>query len=122
MKLFCTPIVCVALVAATASNEVPLKVQMQNSFSDSIYIHSHTIKRNTVRLYPNPTSDGVVTISSITNEALFFYVFDVEGTLIRQVELKAREEKKITGLGKGTYSYDVFQNDESIEQGKIIVK
>ena len=50
-----------------------------------------------------------------------FYVFDLDGVMIENIRLRTCEVKKITGLSKGVYLYDVFEKDESIERGKIIV-
>jgi hypothetical protein len=41
---------------------------------------------------------------------------------LHRIFLKGKEQRKITDLKKGTYMYDVFKKDESIEQGKIIIK
>jgi hypothetical protein len=38
------------------------------------------------------------------------------------VLLKEKQKHKIKNLKKGLYVYDVFVNDTSIEQGRIIVK
>jgi hypothetical protein len=127
LKLFCTTILITACCIGTAlhlteGNAVFPVQKMQNDFSDTVHIYSHTTKRDYVKLYPNPTSTGTVTIHSNTNEVLDFYVFDLEGTLLYRIELKGREEKTIKKLKKGSYAYDVFKDDESIEQGKIIVK
>ena len=35
---------------------------------------------------------------------------------------KNKDKKNLDNLKKGTYMYDVFESDESIEEGKIIVK
>lgn len=124
-KLLCTLILC-SLIGSTnafANNGIKKgSLSVQRNFSDSIQIHSYTVKKNNVRLYPNPTTNGIVTVNSNANEILHFYVFDLEGTLLHQIELKGKEQKTITNLKKGTYTYDVFKDDESIEQGKIIVK
>jgi hypothetical protein len=93
-------------------------------FSDTV-IHKSAlivIKKDAVKLYPNPTSNGTITISSDTAATLHFYVFDVEGTLLHQVVLKDKRKHTIQQLKKGIYVYDAFLNDESIEHGKIIVK
>ena len=124
VKLFCTTALLVTLgMSAYAS---PDKKQqcgyVQNTFSDSVQIHCYPSKKNCVRLYPNPTSDGIITVNSNSSEPLHFYIFDLEGVLISRVMLGAKEHKTISDLKKGTYMYDVFKNDESIEQGKIIVK
>ena len=126
MKLFCTvalPLCLYGFSVSAKTAEKSIDFSVQNNFSDSVLIHSHhTTKKDYVRLYPNPTSTGKVTISSISSESLHFYVFDVESTLIHRIELKGKEQRTIDDLKKGTYMYDVFLNDESIEQGKIIVK
>lgn len=124
-KLFCTALLFMSLSCFSASAKAVDKLKgfsVQNNFSDSIQIHSHTTKKDHVRLYPNPTSNGTITINSNTNEPLHFYVFDLESTLLYRIELKGKEQKTISNLKKGTYMYDVFLDDESIEQGKIIVK
>jgi hypothetical protein len=86
-------------------------------------INPSKTKKNIVRLYPNPTWDGNLSISSNTlSGRVHFYVFDLEGTMIHQVELKDKQKHKINNLRKGIYLYDVFVNDTSIEQGRIVVK
>ncbi|MBD0332234.1 MAG: T9SS type A sorting domain-containing protein, partial [Chitinophagaceae bacterium] len=80
-------------------------------------------KKHAVRLHPNPTSDGTTTVtSSIPDNELHFYVFDLEGTMLHQLILKGSKQHTIRNLKKGIYMYEVFKNDESIEQGKIICK
>jgi len=81
-------------------------------------------KKINVRIYPNPSPNGTVYISSNHNsdKEIQFYVFDLEGTMMHNITLNAKGKKTITGLRKGVYMYDVFSDDESIERGKIIVK
>jgi hypothetical protein len=79
-------------------------------------------KNNVVQISPNPSYNGTVKVSSKTAQVLHFYIFDLEGTLVYQAVFKTRETKAISNLGKGTYMYNVFANDESIEEGKLIVK
>lgn len=78
--------------------------------------------RNKVKIYPNPSLDGLVNITSNTMQSLHFYVFDLAGVLIHQVVLKGKQKYSLVNLKKGVYMYDVFLNDESVEGGKIIVK
>ena len=79
-------------------------------------------KHETIKLYPNPSYDGKISISTNRTDTLHFYIFDLEGTLINQTILTSGDLKTITNLNKGTYTYDVFEKDESIEEGKIVVK
>mgnify|MGYP003577025335 CR=1 FL=1 len=79
-------------------------------------------KKEAVKLYPNPSTDGRITVSSNRTETLHFYVFDLDGTLLHQVVLKDKQKKTIENLKKGIYVYDAFLNDEGIVHGNIIVK
>lgn len=80
------------------------------------------LKKQVVKLYPNPSYNGTVTISSNSDKPLHFYVFDVEGTLLHQVILKEKEKQTIHNLKKGTYVYDAFLNDEGVDHGSISVR
>ena len=91
--------------------------------SDSLFIKPYFVgKKNVVRLYPNPTFDGSIYITAHTETELHFYIFDVDGVLLYRTTLKGDEKRHIPDLRKGVYTYDVFENDESIEQGSITVK
>ena len=89
------------------------------SFDSSLKTRSR--ERVVVKIYPNP-SYGKVSVSATTSSTLHFYVFDLEGTLVFQAVLSDKEKKTIDHLKKGTYLYDVFEKDESVEEGKIIIK
>ena len=122
MKLFCTAFLLslVSIPAITSPVETNKSFSVQNNFSNSLKVRTDVFKNN-VRLYPNPSPNGTITVNSTVNVPLHFYVFDLEGTLLHRLTLKGKEQKTITNLERGTYMYDVFKNDESIEQGKIIV-
>jgi len=122
MKLFCTLILLslVSISAITSPVKINKGFSVQNNFSNSLKVRTDVFKNN-VRLYPNPSPNGTITVNSTVNVPLHFYVFDLEGTLLHRITLKGKEQKTITNLERGTYMYDVFKNDESIEQGKIIV-
>lgn len=81
-----------------------------------------SLKKEVVRLYPNPSYNGTVTISSNSEKPLHFYVFDLEGTLLHQFILKDKSKQTIHNLKKGTYVYDAFLNDEGIDHGSIRVR
>jgi hypothetical protein len=92
-----------------------------NNFTDSVDQRMQPVKKNVVRLYPNP-SYGKLSVTALTSKPLHFYIFDMEGTLVYQAVLNNKDRKSIDNLKKGTYLYDVFETDVSIEEGKIIVK
>lgn len=96
----------------------------ENNFSDSSQTAKIKVeaKKTVIKLYPNPSWNGTITVSSNTSEKLHFYIFDLDGTLIHQAVLKEKQRITVNDLKKGVYMYDAFLNDESIEYGKITVK
>lgn len=79
-------------------------------------------RKNSIIVSPNPSYNGNITVTTKISEVVHFYIFDLEGTLIYQTVLKENEKKLVSKLTKGTYMYNVFVHDESIEEGKLIVK
>jgi hypothetical protein len=79
-------------------------------------------KKETIRIYPNPSSSGNIHVSAVGDQELQFYVFELDGTMVSNIRLSGKEKKTIKNLRKGTYTYDVFLNDEGVESGTIVVK
>ena len=61
-------------------------------------------------------------VKSLENTQVDFFVFDSQGTIMVHYKMNEKDHKKINGLEKGTYTYQVFKNDEMSESGKIIIK
>lgn len=61
-------------------------------------------------------------VKNVENALVDFFVFDPQGTILVHYKMNEKDHKKINGLEKGTYTYQVFKNDEMSESGKIIIK
>lgn len=94
-------------------------VKSTGSVTDSIQILHNRNKE--IKLTPNPIQPKSINLSCNSNELMHFYLFDVEGTLLYRFLLQGNDEKQLTQLHKGIYTYDIFKQDVSIEQGKIII-
>ena len=81
-----------------------------------------TVTKDVVKLFPNPTYTGSISVSNNGAGELHFYIFDLDGTMIHQSVLKQKQKRTVSELQKGVYVYDVFKDDVSIENGKIVVK
>jgi hypothetical protein len=114
-----------AVLLLSVSFSVSAQSNLKNASNiisvDPIIKNKSALGKNAVKLYPNP-SYGKLSVSNNTSSIVHFYIFDMEGTLVYQAVLNNKEVKTIENLKKGTYLYDVFQKDESIEDGKIIFK
>ena len=78
------------------------------------------LKQNLVKLY-STKDKGTVVIRSHRNFDVHLYIFDLENTIMYQGVLEARKKTRIT-MEKGTYTYIIFRNEESIEEGKLVIK
>jgi hypothetical protein len=74
-----------------------------------------------VKIYPDMLK-RMMHVKSVENTLVDFFVFDPEGTIMIHYKMNEKDHKKINGLEKGTYTYQVFKNDEMSESGKIIIK
>ena len=50
------------------------------------------------------------------------FVFDMDGQLIKQANIRNRQTTVINNIDKGMYSFEVFSDDERIENGTLSVR
>ena len=117
LLLFCISI----SEGARANINSPLQV---TGFGDSIIIKRCVNNKNpNARIYP-----------SITNEKLFFavadkngksyqlFLFDMDSKLVKQTPVMKTQRKLQISVEKGNYLFEVFSDDERIENGSIVIK
>jgi hypothetical protein len=80
-----------------------------------------TRKEREVKIYPDMLKK-VMHVKNVVNTEVDFFVFDTEGTIKVHYKMNEKDHKKINGLDRGIYTYQVFKNDEMSESGKIIIK
>ena len=78
-------------------------------------------KERDVKIYPDLVKK-VMHVKNVEATMVDFFVFDAEGTIMVHYKMNEKDHKKINGLEKGTYTYQVFKNDEMSESGRIIIK
>ena len=65
-------------------------------------------------------NDGfTVSVKTTKDINIRFYMFTVEGRLIKELNIYGSKKISITQLEKGIYIYDFFSNDERLKNGKI---
>ncbi|HEX6334082.1 MAG TPA: T9SS type A sorting domain-containing protein [Flavisolibacter sp.] len=79
------------------------------------------LKKNLFTLY-SKKEKPVIVVTSHREQDVTIYVFDAEGTLVYQGILRHHEKLKVEVATKGTYSYTIFDRNESVEEGKLIIK
>jgi hypothetical protein len=78
-------------------------------------------KEREVKIYPDLLKN-VMHVKSVETAKVDFFVFDSEGTIMVHYKMNEKDHKKINGLEKGIYTYQVFKNDEMSESGEFIIK
>lgn len=76
--------------------------------------------KSAVKIYPDIIQRTMHVIAKENDgKEVDFFVFDMEGTLVQNYKMKAKDHYKITGLARGTYIYRVFSGDEETAAGKF---
>jgi hypothetical protein len=78
-------------------------------------------KKEKVKIYPDIIKK-TMHVKNVEASEVDFFVFDPQGTLMVHYRMNEKDHKRIQGLEKGTYTYQVFMKDEMTESGKIIIK
>jgi hypothetical protein len=92
--------------------------------SDTILIQKQQVsKRHGIKLYPDADHHVLFfAAKGIYGKAYQLYIFDVEGKLVKQVNIKNKQTTVLENIGKGDYLFEVFSDDERIENGQVIVR
>lgn len=65
-------------------------------------------------------NDGfTISVKTTKNITVRFYMFTVDGRLIKELNIYGSKRVSITQLEKGIYIYDFFSKDERLKNGKI---
>jgi hypothetical protein len=77
-----------------------------------------------VKIYPDIIKREMHVVAKDNNagKEISFFVFDLQGTLVQNYKMKAKDHYRISGLKKGTYIYRVFSGDEETASGKFEIR
>lgn len=93
-------------------------------YFDSILVQKQvTSKKYKIRLYPN-TNQQVLFFSASGESGKVYqlFLFDMDGALVKQANIRNKQTTVINNLEKGIYLFEVFSDDERIENGKVTVR
>ena len=107
-----------------SANDVTNAFSFSPSFSDTIVVQKQlTSKKNKIKLYPNATHQVLFfNASGEAGKVFQLFLFDLDGKLVKQVNIRNRETTVLNKIEKGVYIFEVFSDDERIENGQVIVK
>jgi|GEM_PF-1252094 len=80
---------------------------------------SSSRNNSSVKIYPDILKRVMHVVAKDGDEQIDFFVFDLEGTLVKHYKMKAGDRQKITDLARGNYVFSVFAGDEETATGKF---
>lgn len=97
---------------------------ISDCFSDTILIQKQQVSRkHGIKLYPDAANQVLFFgAKGIYGRAYQLFIFDVEGKLVKQVNIKNKQTTVLEHIEKGDYLFEVFSDDERIENGQVIVR
>jgi hypothetical protein len=102
----------------------PLSSGVPSGVRDTIYItKAQTNKKYKVRMYPNAEHNVLFfSASGQSGKVYQLYLFDLDGRLFKQTHIRNKETTVLTNIVKGNYTFEVFSDDERIENGVLTIK
>ncbi len=117
VSLLLAVLTCSASTSGFPSGNAP-------AFRDTILVQKNQIsKKIKIKLYPN--ANHQVLFFSASGEAgkvFQLFLFDIDGKLVKQVNIRNKQTTVLNRIEKGSYLFEVFSDDERIENGQVIVK
>jgi hypothetical protein len=112
-----------ALVIFTCS-QLPLRAASGYNGRDSILVNKLlTSKKYKIKIYPGATHEVLFFNASGEEGKVYqFFLFDIEGNMVKQTQIRNKQTTILTNFNKGCYTFEVFSDDEHIENGTLTIK
>jgi len=80
-------------------------------------------KKNKIKLFPDAKQQVLFFSATGEDKRVYqLYLFDMDGRLVSQASIRNRETTVLTSLSEGNYLFEIFTDDERIENGHLIVR
>lgn len=113
---------CCAGVTNASAGTLPATVKLP--VRDTILVQVQTSsKKHKIRLYPNASHEVLFfSVEGDAGKAYQLFIFNMEGSLVKQANIKNNQTTVLNNIEKGNYLFEVFSNDERIENGQVIIR
>ncbi|MDP4148893.1 MAG: T9SS type A sorting domain-containing protein [Bacteroidota bacterium] len=112
-----------SFASGRTKNSVFPPVSADTNNVHSILVNKSLVsKKYKIGLYPDARNE-VLFFSANGGEKKVYqlYLFDMDGKLVNQAIIRNRETTVLTNIPEGSYLFQVFSNDERIEDGQLTV-
>ena len=112
-----------------ASEQHSAAIRLPERADTSTVIHKISVNKSLnsrkykIGLYPDVRQQVLLFSASGGDKKIYqLYMFDMDGKLVNQATIRNRETTVLTNLTEGNYLFEVFINDERIENGQLTVR
>jgi len=115
-------IIAMLFAGANTSFGCPLSVPAYSN--DTILVQKQTTsKKHRIKLFQNDDQSALFfSVRGLEGKVYQLFLFDVTGTLVKQANIKSKQTTVIDNIEKGNYLFEVFSDDERIENGQVIIR
>lgn len=92
--------------------------------SDTILVQKAlNTKKHKIKLDPDANHRVLFfNVAGIDGKVYQLFIFDIDGKLVKQANIRNKETTVVNIGGKGNYVYEVFTDDVRIENGQVIIR
>ena len=84
---------------------------------------AQTSKKHKIKLYPDARQQVLFFSASGEDGRVYqLFLFDMDGRLVSQTRIRNRETTVLTNISEGNFLFEVFTDDERIENGQLTVR
>ena len=104
--------------------QLPVKANGHTLYKDSILVNKLlTSRKYKIKIYPGATNEVLFFNASGEEGKVYqFFLFDMEGNMVKQTQIRNKQTTILTNFNKGCYTFEVFSDDEHIENGTLTIK
>jgi hypothetical protein len=83
---------------------------------------SSSRNNSSVKIYPDILKRVMHVVAKDNDETVDFYVFDLEGTMVKHYKMKSGDHERIADLARGKYVFSVFAGDDETATGNFEIR
>ena len=84
---------------------------------------SQSSKKYKIRLYPDARQQVLFFSANGEDGKVYqLFLFDMDGRLVSQTHIRNKETTVLTDISEGNFLFEVFTDDERIENGQLTVR
>jgi hypothetical protein len=114
----------IAMLFAGANTSFGCPLPVPAYSNDTVLVQKKvTSKKHRIMLFQNDDQSALFfSVRGLEGKVYQLFIFDVTGNLVSRANIKSKQTTVIDNIEKGSYLFEVFSDDERIENGQVIIR